>query len=274
MCHAKKQYDSLAFLFLLKGGDVMLPPIWQSFFDGASPRHLYRVYHHAKYPDLMKSPFLIEGTATRRRTPTRWGHISLVRATIFLIEEALTCDSNVHFILVSESCIPIVDFQTLYLYLKKHTVSHLSSVQGSSQRHRLLANPQFIPLKRFRKQDQWITLTRDAAHFVVQSQHHLHDFAPMFSPDEHYFVNLFVRYGVPFQSRCLTYVDWSQGRAHPRVFDVLRQSFLNRVRGGGYLFLRKVHESTVSPSSWVSPGYMWWLLLLSSSMIPLILGAS
>ena len=93
----------LALLFLTRG-DLNHPSIWEEFTNGFENE--IPVFLHAKHPDSVYSTFLQKA----RRVPsieTRWGDISLVRASILLLKTALVETDATHFALLSESCVPI-----------------------------------------------------------------------------------------------------------------------------------------------------------------------
>jgi len=99
----------LAFLFLMRGGHNQ-PELWREFLDGQA--NDYSVYLHAKRPRCVGDRFWRQALI-KQRYATRWGDISLVKATLALMNAALADPRNDKLILLSESCVPIKPFTTV-----------------------------------------------------------------------------------------------------------------------------------------------------------------
>ncbi|CAO2168498.1 unnamed protein product [Urochloa humidicola] len=118
----------VAFLFLTRW-DLPMAPLWDLFFAGHRER--YSVYVHTD-PAFNGSEPPVTSAFHRRRIPSKeviWGHISMVEAERRLLAHALLDDhSNAHFVLLSESHVPLFDFPTVhsgpYLSLRGHGAKH------------------------------------------------------------------------------------------------------------------------------------------------------
>jgi len=98
----------IAFLFLTMG-DIHQPSVWTRYFEN---RHKYSVYVNPKHPELVQTSWLKDRIIPNRVENTGWGFIT--EAYHHLLEEALKDKDNVKFVFLSESCIPLKSFDTLY----------------------------------------------------------------------------------------------------------------------------------------------------------------
>lgn len=105
----------IAFLFLTID-NPNFPDIWDNFFKGNEDK--INVYIHPKYPNAhtWKPECIIDNLQ-----PTGWGFI--VDAYMELFKTAIKNKDNYKFITISESCIPIKPFKTLYNDIIKNNIS-------------------------------------------------------------------------------------------------------------------------------------------------------
>ena len=95
-----------------------------SYGDHFSPIELkknigkHNIYIHPKYPQEVKS--FLKNHIIPELCETKWGDISLVRAELLLLKEAIKNDENEFFILLSNSCYPLVSGDKIYSDLKKN----------------------------------------------------------------------------------------------------------------------------------------------------------
>ncbi|XP_022877087.1 uncharacterized protein LOC111395338 [Olea europaea var. sylvestris] len=164
----------------------------------------------------------------------------MVEAERRLLANALLDFSNHYFVLLSESCIPLYNFSTIYSYLMNSTQNfvELYDLPGpvGQGRYSILMQP-LIKLEQWRKGSQWFAMDRDLAIEVIADN----TYFPVFQKycngscyaDEHYlptFVN--VKFEGRNSNRTLTWVDWSKGGPHPSQFlrtDVTPE-FLEKLR--------------------------------------------
>ncbi|CAI9294205.1 unnamed protein product [Lactuca saligna] len=259
----------LAFMFLTRG-PLPFIPLWERFFKGQDVRK-YSIYVHT-------SPEFDLGVSNssvfyNRQIPSQvveWGTVSLVDAERRLLSNALLDFSNERFILLSESCIPIYNFQKIYKYLTKSIYSYLDSYDDPSRygrgRYNTYMKPE-IRIRDWRKGSQWFEMHRALAIKIISDSKYYDLFKKYCTddcyPDEHYmptFVHMF--YGELNSDRTVTYVDWSVGGPHPVIFEggnitkgvleSLRKSGKNCVYNKGttdvcYLFARKFDPSALEP---------------------------
>ncbi|KAL5544821.1 hypothetical protein UlMin_008605 [Ulmus minor] len=172
----------------------------------------------------------------------RWGEANMVEAERRLLANALLDFSNQRFVLLSESCIPLYNFSTIYNYLMGTTKSFVEVYDLPSPvgrgRYNSRMRPQ-IQISQWRKGSQWFEVDRDLALEVVADRRYF----PIFRrhclgrcyTDEHYLPTFVtIKFPKRISNRTLTWVDWSRGGPHPSKF--VRQDvtigFLERLRHG------------------------------------------
>ncbi|CAK9159521.1 unnamed protein product [Ilex paraguariensis] len=214
----------IAFMFLTRG-PVLLWPLWEKFFAGHEG--LYSIYVHSN-PSFNESE-LETSVFHGRRIPSKeveWGNVNMIEAERRLLANALLDFSNQRFVLLSESCIPLFNFSTVYSYLINSTNNFVEvyDLPGPVGRGRYSPkmNP-IIRIQQWRKGSQWFAMDRDLAIEVISDRKYL----PVFQnycngqcySDEHYiptYVNM--KFGERNSNRTLTWVDWSRGGPHPTKF--------------------------------------------------------
>ncbi|OMO51764.1 Glycosyl transferase, family 14 [Corchorus capsularis] len=261
-----KRVPKVAFLFLTRG-KVSLAPLWEKFFKGN--QGLYSIYVHSSPWSLNEtvppsSVFYGRWIPSKR---VRWGEMNMVQAERRLLANALLDISNERFVLLSESCIPIFNFSTIYNYLINSKTSFVESydLHGPVGRGRYNTRMEpVVTIEQWRKGSQWFEMDRFLALEVISDR----TYYPVFRKfckgacygDEHY-LPTFVSIHFPERTsnRTLTYVDWSKGGPHPFKFlrhDVTKEflemlrSFNNcyyngRSDGICYLFARKFSPITL-----------------------------
>lgn len=244
-CENEASRMQIAFLFLTIS-DHHQADVWRAFLAKAPPG-TYRIYSHAKRTldaSAWLAPYRIA-----ERVMTKWAHISLVVATVALLQAALQDPTNTYFILCSESCIPIAPFAHLHEFLCERAPAQMSffcynpdyhKTKDCEQRYARFGAKEWISEHRFRKADQWWILHRAAAAACVRERDRLWRFDRVFAADEHFFINVVDRLGLPFQNRWSTYADYEVDRSHPVLFRRLSRRFLALLRARGFFFLRKV----------------------------------
>ncbi|KAI4331495.1 hypothetical protein MLD38_029681 [Melastoma candidum] len=255
----------VAFMFLVRGG-VPLAPLWDEFFHGYQGK--YSVYVHSSPGFELTAPST--SAFHGRNIPSkavRWGQFSMVEAERRLLANALLDGSNSRFVLLSESCIPIFNFTTVYDYLTGSEKSFIGSsdVPGPAGRGRY--NPRMRPevtIDRWRKGAQWFGMDRGLAVDVVSDKKYARLFRRLCKgscyPDEHYLPTLVsTKFWWRNSNRSLTLVDWSRGGPHPARFvgSNVTMDFLRRLRSGRkceyngktaricFLFARKFAPNTL-----------------------------
>ena len=231
--------SKIAFLFLSIGNHKS-EIIWKHFFNNI-PYSEYSIYSHLKTKSTQ--PFLSSNKI--KGVITNWGDISLVKATLLLLLNAYQDPSNHFFILVSDSCIPIISFRKLKNRLRKINKSwiHYRHYSNKYSRYRQLSlNLQKkISFGNFYCQNQWMCLVRPDVQCILRFPL-VNEFSQVKVADEHYFISIFYllnRLNHIYNHK-ITYCDWSENLAHPKEFKYLSDEFLQDIIEKNHLFLRKV----------------------------------
>ncbi|KAK9077020.1 hypothetical protein SSX86_005355 [Deinandra increscens subsp. villosa] len=264
-----RRVPKVAFMFLTRG-PLPFRLLWERFFRGQDVNK-YSIYVHSN-PGV-ELVFPNSSVFYGRRIPSqdvRWGTVTLVDAERRLLGNALLDFSNERFVLLSESCIPVYNFPTVYKYLIGSTHSFLQSYDDPSRygrgRYSRRMKPD-IKLPDWRKGSQWFEIQRTLAIKIVSDTRYYNIFRwyclPSCYPDEHYlptFVNMF--HGTLNANRTITYVDWSLGGPHPASFQAenITENLIHHIRNNGttcsyngettsvcFLFARKFKPNALAP---------------------------
>ena len=230
----------LALLFLTKG-DTHHGDIWREYI--AEAPEAVRIFCHPKEPRLLAGGFL-EGTSIQAHYDTAWGDVSLVRATLALLRAALEDEEMTHFVLLSESCVPVRPLPEVLKLLDWNPKSRFAwrdlGKASPTEKRRALELPQ-VPAACWRFQSQWWLLERTAAEWVARADY-TDVFAKMEVPDEGYFSTVLCLLGYPLADRVVqtpcTWTHW-EGGPHPLEFAVLPTTEVESILESGALFARK-----------------------------------
>lgn len=244
--------EKVAFLFLTRGEHHNIS-IWESYFKNADSTK-YKILVHPKDPaTLLSSLWQHPNCSILRSIPTAWGTISLVKATLCLLQMAITDPLVKKFILVSESCIPTGSFDSMYECLSQE--SNKSRIQWTYGKNHdryyfIKGNiSQVIPIATWMKQSQWMCLDRKHVSllFLPANQKRLlkslDDFTHCPAADEHFFINYLVHFLKVHPNEIInypiTYVDWNVSSRHPKLFGFIPPELLTYCRDKKIFFARK-----------------------------------
>ncbi|KAJ0237610.1 hypothetical protein HA466_0245560 [Hirschfeldia incana] len=273
MVPVKEEYPydrvpKVAFMFLTRGPLPMLP-LWEKFFRG-NEKYLSVYVHTPPGYDMNVSS---DSAFYDRQIPSQkveWGSPLLTDAEKRLLANALLDFSNERFILLSESCVPVYNFSTVYSYLINSAYSFVDSYDEPTRYGRGRYSRKMLPdikLHHWRKGSQWFEVNRKLAIYIVSDSKYYSLFKqfcrPACYPDEHYiptFLNMF--HGSVNANRSVTWVDWSIGGPHPATYaaDNITEGFLQSIRRNEtdclyneeptslcFLFARKFAPSALAP---------------------------
>ncbi|GER45768.1 Core-2/I-branching beta-1,6-N-acetylglucosaminyltransferase family protein [Striga asiatica] len=218
----------IAFLFLTPGA-LPFERLWDKFFQGHEGR--FSVYVHAsKDKPVHFSRYFINREI--RSSKVSWGKISMVDAERRLLANALKDLDNQHFVLLSDSCIPLRDFDYVYNYLMYTNVSFVDCFDDPGPHGTGRYSEYMLPeveKKDFRKGAQWFTMKRQHALIITADSLYYSKFRDYCRPgmekgrncysDEHYlptFFHMLDPSGIANWS--VTHVDWSEGKWHPKSY--------------------------------------------------------
>jgi len=244
--------DKIAFCFLTID-NIHKAELWEDFFKGHEDK--YSIYLHPKNPEKVDPAYkkYILGNLVE----TKWGDISLVRATLNLFREAYKNQNNKICVLVSDSCIPLNNFDYIYneLMVNKDQSNIISirndTPQGYKYRHNSLKlkDPDFIPFINFKKCSQWCAINRKTIDFLLKYDY-TDSFSLMFAPDEHYFINMFDKFKIPYNIMNITHDNWlepstdTKYKPFPKTYTEISDTDIIKARQSGSLFFRKVVKET------------------------------
>ncbi|XP_057424680.1 glycosyltransferase BC10-like [Lotus japonicus] len=224
----QSKIPKVAFLFLTPGS-LPFEKLWHVFFQGHEGK--FTVYVHAsREKPVHVSPYFVGRDI--HSEPVAWGMTSMVEAERRLLANALLDPDNQHFVLLSDSCIPVRRFEFVYNYLLLTDVSFIDSYvdHGPHGNGRYIEHmlPE-VEKKDFRKGSQWFSMKRQHAIIIMADSLYFTKFKHHCRPnmeggrncyaDEHYlptFFNMLDPGGIANWS--VTYVDWSERKWHPRSF--------------------------------------------------------
>ncbi|KAL6007544.1 hypothetical protein ACLOJK_033042 [Asimina triloba] len=235
-----RRLPKVAFMFLTRG-PMALAPLWEKFFRGNEGLYSIYVHSHPSYKETVPKESVFYG----RRIPSKvvqWGKLNMLEAERRLLANALLDLSNERFVLLSESCIPLFNFSTVYAYLTNSTQTFVEAYDNPGPTGRGRYNSRMRPLVRldqWRKGSQWFEMNRRLAVDVVADRKYFAVFARHCRSscyvDEHYLPTVVsLNFWRRNSNRSLTWVDWSKGGPHPARFGrtAVTVELLERMRSG------------------------------------------
>ncbi|KAJ6354980.1 hypothetical protein OIU77_005557 [Salix suchowensis] len=148
-----------------------------------------------------------------------------------LLANALRDPDNQHFVLLSDSCVPLYKFDYIYNYLMFTNISYVDCFYDPGPHGNGRYSEHMLPeveMKDFRKGAQWFSLKRQHALIVLADNLYYSKFRDYCKPglegknciaDEHYlptFFNMVDPGGIANWS--VTHVDWSERKWHPKLY--------------------------------------------------------
>jgi len=266
----------IAFLFLTYN-NLKRPDIWNKFFaintklanktqsiDNTSDySHKFTIYNHAKEKDKI-TDILLKDKHIPDHIDTCWGCFSTVEANILMIKDALKDPLNKKFILVSDSCSPIVSFKKLYKELFKDDKSRINFLKNNNtpERYDQIIDPTF-PKSEFKKHcAQGLIINRTYAEILINSLNEYKDkWKNMTCVDEHYFGNL-LRVLDPYfnentNQKNITFDMWQSDKINYKNLnndDIKSDHYVNlkkisnkaidKLREYNFMFTRKIDKDT------------------------------
>ncbi|KAK8977292.1 hypothetical protein V6N11_021377 [Hibiscus sabdariffa] len=191
----------IAFLFLTTGM-LHFEPLWDKFFSVLKRKE-----------GKKKKKLLKDGRCLLRSRLMQvvWGKIPMIDIERRLLAHSLLDPDNQQFVLLSDSCIPLHNFDYVYNYLMLTNVSFIDCFVDhgphGTGRYSERMRPE-VEKNAFQKGSQWFTMKRQHALIVMADNLYYRKFknyCKMIDPD-----------GIA--NRSVTYVDWSAGKWHPRAF--------------------------------------------------------
>ncbi|KAL8208650.1 hypothetical protein R6Q57_008062 [Mikania cordata] len=218
----------IAFMFL-SVGSLPFEKLWDKFFQGHEGRFSIHI-HASKEKPVHKSSYFVNREIHSDKV--EWGTISMIDAEKRLLANALKDPDNQHFVLLSDSCVPLRDFDYVYNYLMYTNISFIDSFSDPGPHGSGRYSEHMLPeveKKFFRKGAQWFTMKRQHAVVVMADSLYYSKFRNFCKPgmdgvncyaDEHYLPTFFHMHdpnGIANWS--VTHVDWSERKWHPKSYE-------------------------------------------------------
>jgi hypothetical protein len=247
-------------LCFLTYNNLSKPILWTPFINSK-----YNIYIHNKtdFRGVFKQYCI------KNKVETKWGDISLVNATLNLFKEAFENKENEYFILLSCKCIPLYSPDEIYnkiTTIDNNIISCFSSTKNGcstfpnwnkrqhNDRFNSLNKKNFFDKTKFVKQHQWMVLNRKTVDFFIKN-----DYTNIFGngftvPDEHYFINIILKFNISFVNKSITFVNRNQPsdskkyNKFPKTYSTLTNKMIGQILKSDTLFMRKVIPECKLPS--------------------------
>ena len=230
-------------LCFLTYGNLSQPFLWSRIINNNKDR--VNVYIHNKN-DFIDNEYNLHEYCIKNRVETEHGKKSLVEATLVLFRESFLNDENMFFILLSDKCIPLHNFEYIYTQIVEINSNIMCTFKnGIRHRYRMINDMNFIKETDFLQQHQWLLLDRKTTDFFINN-----DFLKMyndtsFAVDEHYFGNICMKFGIPYINKQITYANWKDrsdnkcDRNLPKTYEILTNEMVQNIKNE-YFFMRKI----------------------------------
>jgi hypothetical protein len=245
----------IAFCFLTYD-EIVRYDIWNKFFHNID-NNKYTVYIHPKNIIPLNN-YTFQYNIVRNRIKTiKKNDINIVKATIRLLKETYENDLDkkiTHYIFLSQSCIPLYNFDIIYNVVTKLPSSLLSFINNNKKdRYYQLSNSikKFIHPFNFIKQQPNMVLTSNDVQLLISNDLTEH-FKTMDCPDEHYFVNLLHNiFKKKIIKKQINFCNPNFHRTQALEFHNINQDTIKNIRNHAFLFMRKVTKNSYIDSNFL-----------------------
>ena len=186
----------IAFCFLIYD-EINHEELWYDFFKNIDPNK-YNIYIHykknvpLKYFEEFKLPYCID---------TKYADVSLIHAMNLLFRTAYEKDSNNYkFVMLSNSCIPLKNFNYIYDFLTKDNYSYFNKGYTNIPHFKLILQ-QYIDPKYVDKSYQWNILNRNLVEILAYVDENIINtyFKYIYAPEEIYYYTFVKLYNLEDQ---------------------------------------------------------------------------
>eukprot|EP01084_Bolivina_argentea_P095455 171616_1 len=274
----------IAFLYLTRDY-IETPKVYDRFFANDNHKPYYSIYVHPKFPDNItnKQPYVYNNILPKHliiNNTARFTY-SLVDASNALFKYALNDKLNKKFVLLSETTIPLYNFNTIYdkLMYNNNNFSwglqqgtqgkgkclwqayngikhHAISINGLGMRKREFIR-KFMRRKSCLHTTQWIILDRSIIeNYLLKYEYYWAQFykdVHLSFANEDYYSNMLVKFmkseheKKSIKPKGVTYYLFrpNEREGHAAYFNNVSNQWIDQLRDDGYLFLRKVNQSSI-----------------------------
>jgi tetratricopeptide (TPR) repeat protein len=240
----KLKKKKIAFLFLVRN-KIINEEIWTAFLK--LHKDEFNLYIHSKEEFNGK---YFEENVIYAKIPTAWANT--VNAQNELLRVAFLDKENFKFIFLSETCLPLLNFNSIFNSLNKDDRSYMSNypIWFGSSCDRYIKE---LPTKHLRANPQWLILNRNHSKLFL-NEGYIQNICTKYPADqEHYYSTCLSFYNkLPdVHDKPTTFVDWSRSvdGNHPYSFEEFNDYDLNllkKKREEGILFARKFPNPIVA----------------------------
>jgi hypothetical protein len=221
---------SIAFLLLTRNDHLHINKI-SSFLKNGN------IYVHPKYPNQVKS--FLKNYIINDLVETKWGKLSIVNAEYNLLKTAFNNTNNKWFILMSESCYPLISYNKL-----------LKEINVKNKSHIFLTTYFTLDNMNFFKASQFWILKRDDVEIILKYYNKYYNLFLKYNskirvgvPDETFFITLLMNEikDYDFINIKLTFTRWLYvtHTLHPFVFNKLTKMDKKYIKNDNSYFIRK-----------------------------------
>lgn len=243
-------------LCFLTYGNLSQPKLWSRIINENKDK--LNVYIHNKNNFIDTEYNLERFCIKNKEEKTAWGHISLVRATLRLFEEAYKNEENVAFILLSDKCIPLYDFDFIYNKIFSMNTNMLQNAKvkwSVKKRYALIHDKDLFSIKDMAIQSQWCIFYRDTIGFFIENDYTSKFGEGSYCPDEHYFIMIMKKFDINYTFTDITYFNREEKsdnpkiKRYPKTYDILtNDETMKIINTTGCLFMRKISDKCILPS--------------------------
>ena len=248
------QNKKIAFCFLIYD-DINHEDLWFDFFKNVD-KNKYNIYIHYKSNKPLK---YFEKYKINNCIDTKWGDVSLARAQILLYEKALEDTENKKFITVSNSCIPVKNFEYIYNFLMN---DNDKSYFNEAPLQPLIYDQLKLNYSEIKKASQWFIINRELTETIVEHKSDTKYFEYIHAPDEIFFLTTIFKYkpekkyniqifdNLPFAS---TFTNWHDMKykylkednhlSGPYNYSIISENELVYILESNSLFARKFNKN-------------------------------
>jgi hypothetical protein len=241
----------IAFCFLTYG-NLSQPKLWNNIIN--KNKNKLNVYIHSKNK-FIDDEYKLHEYCIEKNISTIYAHKSLIEASLLLFEEAFKNKDNDFFILLSDKCIPLYNFD--YIYDKIYSKNTNIMVNWKTiyiERFDTLTDLHFFDRNNFSQSSQWLLLDRNTLDYFLKNNF-LYLFSDDFhAADEFYFSNLCNKYNINYDNNFITFVNWSdksdneEDRPYPKTYECLTNEMIEQMKETACLFVRKISNKCILPS--------------------------
>jgi len=192
------------------------------------------IYVHAKNPTDIKS--YLKNYIIKDYVKTEWGDFSLVKAEVKLLENAIKNEENEWFILLSQSCYPLLTYNQLHNQLNYNGNKYSFFNYITTEENTFFKSSQF-----------WILNREDAKTIINTQEKYFKLYKNKKIMDERYFLTVLMKENKNYiyNNKIVTYSRWivNIGSYHPIIFNKLTPYDKEMFNNNNSFFFRKVSEN-------------------------------